>query len=466
MVIWPFTCINIITRRAYSLVDLAVNTSRPHYYNPPKRGGKVTKKLVQPLKSFYFREKSFNIFYLPMKFAIIQERKSPPDRRVVLDPTSCQKLLSDFPSAKLVVETSPIRIFSDAEYAKVGLEVVKDVSEADVLIGVKEVPIDALIPNKSYFFFSHTIKKQPYNRELLRAILDKNITLYDHETLINKNKHRLIGFGYYAGVVGAYNGMRTLGLKQNIFELPKATTLSGRQALNTELDQITLPNIKIILTGTGRVGQGAKEILDHLKIKKASVDDFLNKNYNEAVYVQLDVLDYCERVDGQQLGKSDLFKHPEAYRSTFDRFTSVADLFVAGHFYGKGAPAFFTRDQAKAESFKLKVVADISCDIDGPVACTIRPSTIESPIYGYDPQSETEVDFKNTNAIAVMAVDNLPCELPKDASEGFGEIFVKDIIPCFFNKDAYGILERSRMTKNGQLTPAFSYLQAYVDSSE
>ena len=466
MVIWPFTCINIITRRAYSLVDLAVNTSRPHYYNPPKRGGKVTKKLVQPLKSFYFREKSFNIFYLPMKFAIIQERKSPPDRRVVLDPTSCQKLLSDFPSAKLVVETSPIRIFSDAEYTKVGLEVVKDVSEADVLIGVKEVPIDALIPNKSYFFFSHTIKKQPYNRELLRAILDKNITLYDHETLINKNKHRLIGFGYYAGVVGAYNGMRTLGLKQTIFELPKATTLSGRQALNTELDQITLPNIKIILTGTGRVGQGAKEILDHLNIKKVSVDDFLNKDFTEAVYVLLDVLDYCERIDGQHLGKSDLFKHPEAYRSTFDRFTSVADLFVAGHFYGKGAPAFFTRDQAKAESFKLKVVADISCDIDGPVACTIRPSTIESPIYGYDPQTETEVDFRNTNAIAVMAVDNLPCELPKDASEGFGEIFVKDIIPCFFNKDAYGVLERSRMTKNRQLTPAFSYLQAYVDGSE
>ena len=401
-----------------------------------------------------------------MKFAVIQERKSPPDRRVVLDPISCQKLLSDFPSAELVVETSPIRIFSDAEYIKAGLEVVEDVSNADVLIGVKEVPIEALIPNKSYFFFSHTIKKQPYNRGLLRTILDKNITLYDHETLVNEHNHRLIGFGYYAGVVGAYNGMRTLGLKQNIFELPKASTLNGRVELNAQLDQISLPNIKIILTGTGRVGQGAKEILDHLNIKKVSVDDFLNQEFTEAVYVLLDVLDYCERVDGQQLGKFDLFKHPEAYRSTFDRFTSVADMFIAGHFYGKGAPAFFTRKQAKANSFKLSVVTDISCDIDGPVACTIRPSTIESPIYGYDPQTETEVDFRNPNAIAVMAVDNLPCELPKDASEGFGEIFVKDIIPSFFNKDAYGVLERSRMTKNGHLTPAFSYLQAFVDGSE
>ena len=220
------------------------------------------------------------------------------------------------------------------------------------------------------------------------------------------------------------------------------------------------------MTGTGRVGQGAKEILDHLKIKQVSIEEFLSKNFNEAVYVQLDVLDYCERIDGKQLGKLDFFQHPEAYRSTFDRFTSVADMFVAGHFYGKGAPAFFTREQAKAASFNLKVVADISCDIDGPVACTIRPSTIENPIYGYDPLSETEVDYMKSNAIAVMAVDNLPCELPKDASEGFGNTFVKEIIPAFFNNDVNGILERSRMTKNGQLTPAFSYLQAYLDGTE
>ena len=299
-----------------------------------------------------------------MKFAVIQERKSPPDRRVVLDPTSCQKLLSNFPTAELIVESSPIRVFSDAEYIKAGLEVKKDVSTADVLIGVKEVPIKALIPNKSYFFFSHTIKKQPYNRDLLRAILDKNITLYDHETLIDQKNHRLIGFGYYAGVVGAYNGIRTLGIKNHTFDLPKATTLRGRHALNIELDNISLPSIKIILTGSGRVGQGAKEILDHLKIKQVSVEDFLNKDFNEAVYVQLDVLDYCERMDGKLLGKSDFFQHPEDYRSTFERFTSVADLFVAGHFYGKGAPAFFTREQAKGSSFKLKVVADISCDID------------------------------------------------------------------------------------------------------
>jgi len=401
-----------------------------------------------------------------MKFAVIQERKSPPDRRVVLDPKSCQKLLSTFPSAELIIESSPIRAFSDADYRASGLEVVADVSAAEVLIGVKEVPIEALISNKSYFFFSHTIKKQPYNRKLLQAILDKKITLYDHETLVNESKHRLIGFGYYAGVVGAYNGLRALGLKLNCFELPKANDLNDRAALNTQLDQLTVPNVKIVLTGTGRVGQGAKEILDHLNIKQVSVDQFLNNSFTEAVYVQLDVLDYCERLDGSTLEKTDFFKFPEAYQSTFDRFTAVADFFIAGHFYGKGAPAFFTREQAKASSFNLKVVADISCDIDGPVACTIRPSTIDYPIYGYDAETETEVDFRNSSAIAVMAVDNLPCELPKDASEGFGHTFVEKIIPAFFDNDSRGVLKRAKMTEKGQLTAAFSYLQSFVDGKE
>jgi alanine dehydrogenase len=401
-----------------------------------------------------------------MKFAVIQERKSPPDRRVVLDPKSCKNLLSTFPSAELIIESSPIRAFSDMDYSSAGLEVVADVSAAEVLIGVKEVPIEALIPNKSYFFFSHTIKKQPYNRKLLQAILDKNITLYDHETLVNESNHRLIGFGYYAGVVGAYNGLRALGLKLNCFELPKATDLNDRAALNAQLDLLTIPNVKIILTGSGRVGQGAKEILDHLNIKKVSVDQFINNSFKEAVYVQLDVLDYCKRKDGTTLGKKDFFNYPEAYQSTFDRFTSVADFFIAGHFYGKGAPAFFTREQAKSPRFNLKVVADISCDIDGPVACTIRPSTIDKPIYGYDAETETEVNFSNASAIAVMAVDNLPCELPKDASEGFGHTFVEKIIPAFFNQDAFGVLKRSKMTENGKLTDAFSYLQAYIEGKE
>lgn len=403
---------------------------------------------------------------MAITFAVIKERKTPPDRRVVLTPTACKTLLNNHLEAEVIVESSDIRAFSDTEYEAQGLEVKSDISQANVMIGVKEVPIAALIPNKSYFFFSHTIKKQPYNRKLLQAVLAKNITLYDHETLVDTNKNRLIGFGYYAGVVGAYNGIRTLGKKFNCFELPKATDLKGRSELDAALKIIKLPLLKIVLTGTGRVGQGAKEVLDTMQIKQVSVTAFLTESFDGPVYVQLDVLDYVDRKDGSQASKVDFFANASAYKSTFSRFTEVADVFIAGHFYGKDAPYFFSRAEAKAPNFELKVVADISCDIDGPVACTIRPSTIENPMYGYDPQSESETDFKNPAAIAVMAVDNLPCELPRDASEGFGATFAETILPAFFNGDADGLLGRAKMTENGQLTPAFSYLQSYVEGLE
>ena len=401
-----------------------------------------------------------------ISFAIIRERKSPPDKRVVLTPKSCLSFIKLFPKAKILVESSDIRAFSDNEYKSVDLNVSDNIKNADIMIGVKEVPIEFLIPNKSYFFFSHTIKKQPYNRKLLKAILDKNITLYDHETLVDFNNNRLIGFGYYAGVVGAYNCIRTIGLKMNSFKIPKACNLNGRLELNEILKKINIPNLKIVLTGVGRVGQGAKEILDYMKIKQVNVHNFLSHDYNEPVYVQLDVLDYVKRIDGLQSSKSDFFKNPFDYKSIFLKFTKVSDVFIAGHFYGKGSPYFFNRDEAKSPSFKLKVIADISCDINGPIGSTIRSSTISSPIYGYNPQTESETNYKTKNSIAVMAVDNLPCELPKDASEEFGKTFINKILPAFFNGDKDGILSRSKMTENGKLTPKFSYLQKYVDGKE
>jgi len=401
-----------------------------------------------------------------MKFALIKERKNPPDRRVVFSPQALEKLKIDFPEAELVVESSDIRVFKDSEYSDLGFMVSNDVTDADVMLGVKEVPVSALIPNKSYFFFSHTIKKQPYNRGLLRAILDKNITMYDHETIVNEKNNRLIGFGYYAGVVGAYNGFRAYGLKYGSFSLPKSESLKDRDALNAELDKIEVPKMKIVLTGSGKVGTGAKEILDHLKIKEVSVEDYLNNDFDEAVYVQIDVLDYNVRKDGQDLGKYDFYNNPEAYNSNFMRFAKVSDVFIAGHFFGDGAPYLFTREDAKSPDFNIKLVADVSCDIDGPVASTIRPSTIADPVYGYDPQTEQETDYKNDNAIVVMAVDNLPCELPNNASRGFGFMFLKYVIPAFFNGDKEGILERAKMTENGKLTERYSYLQDYVDGKE
>jgi len=398
-----------------------------------------------------------------MKIGIIKESKNPPYRRVVLPPKECAKLVQKYPQLEIRVESSDIRVFSDDDYIFEGIEVVQDISDCDVLLGVKEVPKKVLIPGKKYFFFSHTIKKQPYNRSLLQTILAKNIELYDHEVITNQNNMRLVAFGRYAGIVGAYNGFRTYGLKFKLFNLPKAEVLHDQQMLTEELKKLKLPTIKVILTGTGRVGNGAKEILDGMQMREVSVDDFLNKTFNEPVYVEIDVLDYNKRKDGLVKNELDFFNNPKEYKSDFMRFAKVADMYIACHFYGDGSPYIFTREDAKSKNFNLKVVADISCDIDGPVASTIRPSTIEEPNYGYHPESETEVDFREVDAIAVMAVDNLPCELPKDASEGFGENFAKFVIPAFLNNDKDGVLQRARMTQQGKLTERFSYLQDFVD---
>lgn len=401
-----------------------------------------------------------------MKFAIIKERKNPPDRRVVFSPEKLAEGREQFEDAHFIVEESDIRVFPDMAYTVNGFDVQKDVSEAAVMIGVKEVPLEALIPNKKYFFFSHTIKKQPYNRELLKAILDKNIEMYDHEVITNKSGGRLIGFGRYAGLVGAYNGFRLLGERDKLFALPKVEYLDDLNAVKRELDKIKLPNIKICLSGTGKVAKGAKEILDHLNIKEVPDGAFMKKTFDEPVYCLIDVLEYNKRKDGGKGLKSEFYKDPSEYESDFMKYAKVTDYFIAGHFYGDGAPYLFTREDAKHPEFKIRLVADVSCDIDGPVASTIRPSTIADPFYGYNPQTEQEADYHKEGVIAVMAVDNLPCELPKDASEGFGEMFLKHVIPAFFNNDKNGVLERARMTKNGELTPRYEYLQDFVDGKE
>ena len=404
---------------------------------------------------------------MPITFALIKERKNPPDRRVVFSPQACHEAMEAFPEANIIAEHSDIRVFPDQAYQVAGVLVKEDVSEADVMLGVKEVPPSALIPNKKYFFFSHTIKKQPYNRGLLQEILKKKIELYDHETIVKANGGRLIGFGRYAGLVGAYNGFRALGFRQQTFMLPKAENLPDLRAMKQALNEITLPALKIVLTGSGKVAKGAKEILEHLKIKRVSVDEFLNNEFETPVYCHIDVLDYNKRSDGTPGNRKEFYKDPSGYESNFMRFAKAGDMLITGHFYGEGAPYLFTREDAKDPVFNFKLVADITCDIDGPIASTVRPSTISDPFYGYDPITEKETTFDAPGAITVMAVDNLPCELPKDASEGFGEMFMDAVLPAFFNNDKDGILKRARMTTaEGTLTDRFSYLQDYIDGNE
>lgn len=397
-----------------------------------------------------------------MKFGIIKERKNPPDRRVVFSPNEIKTIQEQFPVVSFKVEPSDIRIFSDAEYQNLGIEVTDDLSDCEVLFGVKEVPVEALIPNKKYFFFSHTIKKQPYNQKLLQAVLEKNIELYDHETIVDAANKRLIGFGRYAGIVGAYNAIRAFGIKFELFKMPKASALKGRDALVQQVKRQIIPPIKIVVTGTGKVGSGVKEMLLAMKIKEVSVENFLTKNFTQPVFTQIDVLEYNKRMDGQKFDTKDFYKNPSEYESDFERFTKVADIYISGHFHANAAPQILSQKMLQASDCAIKIVADVSCDVNGPIACTLRASTIEEPLYGYLPSENKEVDVFHPAAIVVMAVDNLPCELPKDASEGFGEMFTQHVIPAFFNNDPDGILARAKMTENGVLTERFNYLHDYV----
>lgn len=400
-----------------------------------------------------------------IKLGIIKEGKNPPDKRVPLTPQQCVEIEKQYPHVKVVVQTSNIRAFKDDEYSKLGIEIVKDLSDCDIIMGVKEVNPEDLIPNKKFIFFSHTFKKQPYNRGLLKAILDKKIQLIDYEVMKNESGKRLIGFGRYAGIVGCYNGLLAYGKKHDLYKLKPANQCFDRKEMEEELKKVDLPkNTKIVLTGKGRVGNGALEVLSLINIERVSCKDLMEKEFDLPTYAVLGVKEYNQRKDGNAFSLSDFYAQPEKYASTFPRLLDKIDMYIPCHYWDSKAPYIFTREDLKKENLRLSVVADISCDIDGPVASTIRPSTIADPLYGYDPQGEKEIDFMDSNAIGVMAVDNLPCELPRDASEDFGNELIKNIFPALLgNQDPEKIIDRaSETTLDGKLNVPFQYLEEYV----
>lgn len=400
-----------------------------------------------------------------MKIGIIKEGKTPPDRRVPLSPKHCELLLERYPSLEIAVQPSPIRAFKDEEYHSQGLTLQEDLSDCDLLMGVKEVPIDMLLPNKRYMFFSHTYKKQEYNRNLLKAILAKKVSLIDYEMLKDPGGKRLLGFGRYAGIVGCYNGFRAYGKLSGQYDLKPAHLCHNRLELESELVKVVLPkNFRIAISGAGRVAGGAMEILSALKITQVYPDEFIREDFNqEAVYTQLNVQDYFRRCDGKDFKRKDFYQDSKGYESNFLTYAAHADMYVACHYWSEESPFIFNREMARDPQFNIKLVADISCDIDGPVASTIRPSTIADPFYAYDPISEKEVDFGKEGSIAVSAVDNLPGELPRDASEDFGNELLKNVIPHFFNGDELNILDKAtETTLEGTLNSHYFYLEDYI----
>ena len=398
-----------------------------------------------------------------IKLGILREGKVPPDKRVPFTPLQAEEIEQRYPHVKVIVQPSAVRCFEDSEYAKLDLEVRENLQDCDILMGIKEVQIPDLIPGKTYLFFSHTIKKQPYNKKLLQEIIKKKIQLIDYETLKDKFGNRIVAFGRYAGIVGAYNGLMTYGKRYKKFSIRRAYECFDINDLKIELRKVQLPPLKIVLTGAGRVAKGAMETLDTAGIRKVSATDFLHKNFDVPVYTQLSSAEYHTRKEGGHFNREEFHQHPERYDSTFGRFTKVTDVLLAGAYWNPKAPILFTKADMRQAEFKIKVIADITCDINGSVPSTIKASTIDNPLYDYDPFSESaKPALSDEKYITVMSVDNLPCELPRSASEEFGRDLIDKILPALIIKDVDGVIKRAMIAKNGHLTENFTYLTDYI----
>ncbi|MEK7432375.1 MAG: NAD(P)-dependent oxidoreductase [Cyanobacteriota bacterium] len=398
------------------------------------------------------------------KIGLIKEGKTPPDKRVALSPDKCRELLDTYNNLEIFVQPSEVRAFSDNEYKEKGITLKEDLSDCDLLLGIKEVPVSQLIPEKTYMFFSHTIKLQPYNKKLLKELIAKKIKLVDYEVITDSKSRRLIGFGKYAGIVGTYNAFLSTGQKLGLYDLKPANKCYDKEEMEKELSKIKLPkDFKIIITGDGKVFSGCLEILSKLPLKRVSQDEFLNIQFDEPVYTLLKSVDLYKNIKGIPWDTQYFYTHPEEYTAIFTPYTKKADLYIACHYWNSKSDVFFTKQDMKDKDFKIQIIADISCDINGPIPSTIRPSTIDEPVYGYDKLNDVECSYKDKNAIMVMAVDNLPCELSRSASEDFSNQFISNVLPCLLGEDKENIIERGTITENGILKENYQYLSSMLE---
>ncbi|MDW7691925.1 NAD(P)-dependent oxidoreductase [Flammeovirgaceae bacterium SG7u.111] len=397
-----------------------------------------------------------------MKLGIVREGKVPIDRRVALTPEQCKEVIKKYSNVEVKVQKSPLRCFKDSEYSKAGFEIVDSVADCDIILGIKEVPVSDLLSKKTYLFFSHTIKKQPYNRHLMITILNNKVKMIDYETLTDDKGIRVIAFGRFAGLVGAYNGIIGWGKRYGLFDLKPAYQCFDMAEMKSEFAKVKLPPIKIALTGGGRVAKGAMETLEGMKIKQVSPSDFLKKEFKDAVFTQLNPGDYNEHKGGKKFEIANFFSNPQDYKSTFAPFTKVTDMLIAGAYWDPKAPVLFTKEDCKQEDFRIKLIADITCDIDGSIPSTKKASTIDTPFYDYMPEEDLITPaFSSRKNITVMAVDNLPNELPRDASQSFGEQLIENVLDNLLVKDD-GMIERATIAEHGKLTDKYSYLKDYV----
>jgi saccharopine dehydrogenase (NAD+, L-lysine-forming) len=398
-----------------------------------------------------------------IRIGLIRESKTPPDERVPLTPKQCSYIQNHYPNIKIAVQPSPIRCIKDAAYEAEGIELKEDLSDCDILMGIKEVKIDYLIPGKTYLFFSHTKKKQPYNQGLMQALIEKRIRMIDYECLTHSDEQRILGFGLYAGIVGAHNGMLTYGKKWGLYDLPAAHKLSSYQELLDAYRHLKLPNIKIALTGSGKVAAGVIDILTQLDIEPVEPMDYLTHEYEYPVFVHLKGAGLYARKDNDLFFRDDFHANPEAYKCLFNTYVNQTDILMNGIYWEHRIARLFEKEEIKRNDWRVSVIADITCDIDGSVPINVGASTIADPVYGIDRTTLQQTHpFQSTrNTIDVMAVDNLPNELPCDASEYFGQHFEKYVLPELLKAESE-IIARATICENGKLTKRYEYLADYA----
>ncbi len=414
-----------------------------------------------------FADRNINIFYFAAKIkrmtaiGLIKEGKIPADNRVALTPAHCKWLLKNVPGCTITVQRSAGRCFSDLEYEHAGVVLKDDLSGCDILLGIKEIPADMLIPGKTYLFFSHTKKKQPYNRELMHAMIDKNITLVDYECLEHEDGQRIIGFGFFAGVVGAHNGIMAYGKRTGLFELGRVYKHKDYRELIHTYFGLKLPNIKIAVTGSGRVAHGILEIMNLLDVQDVDAQDYLSKDFSYPVYVHLKGSNlYRHKITGQY-NRDHFHYYADEYDCMFEPYCAHSDILMNGVYWDKTVPRLFEMEAMRSSSFRIQTIADITDDTNGSVPCNLGDATMENPLYGVNKTTGEKTAPYLNSSVDVMAVGNLPNELPRDASQYFGEQLIKFVLHDLLGGGS-AIIDRATILKNGKLTGPFEYLSDYA----
>ena len=392
---------------------------------------------------------------------LIKEGKIPQDNRVALTPPQCKWLIQHFPEIKILVQPSAGRCFSDAEYEHAGAVLTNDLSSCDLLLGIKEVPVQMLLEDKTYLFFSHTKKKQLHNKKLMHEMVDKKITLIDYECLEHEDGQRIIGFGFFAGVVGAHNGIMAYGKRTGFFELGRVYTNKDYRELIHTYFGLKLPNIKIAVTGSGRVAHGILEIMNLLDVQDVDPQDYLSKDFEYPVYVHLKGSNLYKHKQTGLYNREHFHHNASEYDCLFEPYCAHTDILMNGVYWDLTVPRLFEMEAMWNNNFRIQTIADITDDPNGSVPCNIGDATITDPVYGVDKFTGEKTLPYLPESVDVMAVGNLPNELPRDASHYFGEQLIKFVL-----KDLLGngsdVIKRATILNRGKLTTHFSYLEDYA----